>query len=132
MMRPLLVLTMLAAFASAGHAGAAKNFDDYKAALVTAQDRYRTAADRCKPMKGNARDVCKVQAKADYDVAKAQLQDRYQPTPGHDRKVRVEKAEASYRIATEKCAQLKGDARKVCRKDAVTQYRNDMSATALR
>ena len=132
MQHGLLALAVLVTFAGAGHAGPAKNFDDYKAALLAAQDQYRTAVDRCKPMKGNARDVCKVESKADYDVTKAQLKDRYQPTPGHDKKVRVEKAEAAYRIAVEKCADLKGDARKVCRRDAVTQYRTVMNASAAR
>jgi type II secretory pathway pseudopilin PulG len=130
MKRGLLALAVLVTLAGSGHAGPAKNFDDYKAALMTAQDQYRAAGDRCKPMKSNARDVCKVEAKADYEVTKAQLQDRYQPTPGHDKQVRVQKAEAAYRIAVEKCSDLKGDARKVCRRDAVTQYRSAMNASA--
>jgi hypothetical protein len=130
MTRRLLTLAVMLTLAGAGQAGPANNFDDYKAALTTAQDQYRAAADRCKPMKGNARGICKVEAKADYDVTKAQLQDRYQPTPGHDKQVRVEKAESAYRIAAEKCADLKGDARKLCRRDAVTQYRSILNASA--
>jgi predicted small lipoprotein YifL len=122
MTRRLLTLAVMLTLAGAGQAGPANNFDDYKAALTTAQDQYRAAADRCKPIK--------VEAKADYDVTKAQLQDRYQPTPGHDKQVRVEKAESAYRIAAEKCADLKGDARKLCRRDAVTQYRSILNASA--
>lgn len=125
----LLTLAVLVTLAGAGHAGSAKDFDDYKAALLTAQDDYRMAVARCKPMKGNALGICKVEAKADYNVTKAQLQDSYQPTPGHDKQVRVEKAEAAYRIAVEKCSDLKSDARKLCRRDAVTQYRSAMNAS---
>lgn len=132
MRHALLTLAVLVTFAGPGAAGPANKFDDYKAALMTAQDRYRTAQDRCKPMQGNARDVCKVEAKANYDVTKAQLQDRYQPTTGHEKKVRVEMAEAAYRIAIKKCSDFKGEARKVCRKDAVTLYRSAMTETASR
>lgn len=132
MQHRLLALAVLAFFAEAGHTGPGKNFDEYKAALITAQDHYRSAADLCKARRGNDRDVCKVEAKGDYEVTKARLKERYQPTPAHGREVRVEKAEAQYLINVEKCADLDGSARNVCRRDAVTQYRNAMKVAGAR
>ncbi len=43
---------------------------DYDAAVKQANDNYKAAIGKCDGMKGNAKDVCKAEAKRDRDVAK--------------------------------------------------------------
>jgi hypothetical protein len=92
--------------------------DEYKTQRARIQDRYATNKDRCSRLDGHARDLCKVQARAEYDIARAELRTRYEPSPAHQEKAELAKGEASYRIAHEKCGDLDGSARKVCEQDA--------------
>ena len=51
-----------------------------------------------------------------------ELEAQYKPTPKHDDKVKTEKAVAAYRLAREKCGDLRGNAKDVCKKDAKAGY----------
>lgn len=92
--------------------------DEYKTQRGRIQDRYASNKDRCANLEGHARDLCKVQARAEYDIARAELRARYEPSPAHQEKAELAKAEASYRLAHEKCGDLDGSAKKVCEEDA--------------
>ena len=92
--------------------------DEYKTQRSRIQDRYASNKDRCSRQEGHASDLCKVQARAEYDIARAELRARYEPSPAHQEKAELAKAEASYRIAHEKCGDLDGSARKICEQDA--------------
>lgn len=117
----LLALAVLAGCAFGGSAGAMSK-NEYRVERDKVQAAYKNAWDSCKALRGNARDVCKVEAKGDYQVAKAELDARLRPTPRHDDKVKTEKAAATYKLASEKCDDLKTNARDVCRKDAKASY----------
>jgi len=69
-------------------------------------------------MKGNAKDVCKAQAKGDKDVAEANAEANYKGTEKAWWKARKAKADADYSVAKEKCDDLKGNDKDICQKDA--------------
>ncbi len=73
-------------------------------------------------MKDNAQDICKVEAKGKYKVAKAEMEAKTEPSPSNDAKVRTEKADAAYQLAKEKCDDMKGDAKNSCQKDAKAAF----------
>lgn len=87
-----------------------------------AEDRisadYKAASEACKPMKGNAQDVCKAEAKAKRDVAKAELNLQKKDTAENRRKLAETKAKSEYDVAKERCEDQKGDAQKSCDKEA--------------
>ncbi len=111
-----LAVALCCGFAgSAVAAGAGMSKADYKA-------DYKAAKDKCGPLKDNAKDICKAEAKGKYHVAKAGLDEQYQPSPRHEAKVKTEKAEADYKVAMQKCDDSSGDAKDVCKKDAKAAY----------
>lgn len=117
----LLMLVLVAGCLYAGGASAMSR-NEYRVERDKVQAAYKTAFDGCKLAKGHARDVCKVEARGNYAVAKAELEAHLKATPKHDDKVKTEKAAAAYRLATERCRDLAGNARDVCRKDAKAMY----------
>src|SRR5437868_1082476 len=122
MKQHLIALAVMASFAFAGSAGAAMTKDQYKTEKDKIQADYKAAVDKCKPLTGNAKDICKVEAKGNEDTAKAELEAQYKPSPRNDEKVKTEKAEAAYKLAKEKCDDLNGNAKDVCVKDAKAAY----------
>jgi hypothetical protein len=119
----LVALAVLAACAFAGSAGAAPmTRDQHRAEIERIQGVYRAANDNCKPMKGNARDICKVEARGAYNIAKAELELKKKATPKHDDKLKTARAEAAYRLASEKCDDMQGSAREICRKEAKASW----------
>lgn len=79
---------------------------------------FKAAKERCDDVKGNAKDVCLLEAKGAAKVAKAELKVREEDTPKNRYKLHVTKAEADYDVAKEKCDELAGNAKDVCVKDA--------------
>ncbi|QNP49258.1 hypothetical protein [Diaphorobacter aerolatus] len=71
---------------------------------------------------GNARDVCKQQAKGRVSVAKAQLGARIEPSAKQNYKVDIAKAKAANSVARERCDDLVGEARSVCNQRAKSNY----------
>jgi hypothetical protein len=102
-----------AAFAASG-----MSKDQYKAEKHRIEAQYKNDRNSCDGMKGNAKDICKAQAKGNEKIAKAELQAQYKPSPKADEKVKDAQADANYRVAREKCDDLKGNDRKVCDKQA--------------
>jgi hypothetical protein len=121
MKRTLGPLAFALCLGFAGSAGAAATKVD-KAQKDRIEADYKAAKDHCKDLKGNAQDICKVEAKGNYHVAKAELEAQADPSPRHDAKVKTEKAEAAYQLAKEKCDDLNGNAKDVCRKDAKAAF----------
>lgn len=117
----LLAFALIAGCAVGGAAGAMTK-NEYRVERDKAQAAYKSAWASCKALTGNARDVCKVEAKGNYQVAKAELDAQLRPTPKRDDKVKTEKAVAAYKLASEKCDDLKANAKDVCRKDAKANY----------
>ena len=117
--RPLAAALLLAActFASAASpASLAK--DEYRLDHQKAQAAYRLELASCKKLQGNTKDVCKVEARGHFQMAKAQIDTRYKDSPANQDKVKLAKTEAAYRLALEKCGDLSGNAKEVCKADA--------------
>jgi hypothetical protein len=73
-------------------------------------------------MKGNQKDVCEKQAKANEKVAKAELDAKKDPSPRNQRKVAEAKADGEYDVAKEKCDDLKGNEKSACEKQAKAKH----------
>jgi len=116
--RPLAAL-LLAACAWAGAANAESlAAKERRLDHERAQAAYRLEWSSCRKLQGNARDVCKVQARGNFDVAKAQVEARYKASPANEDGVKLARAEAAWRLAGEKCEDLRGNAQDVCKADA--------------
>ena len=92
--------------------------DQYSAQKDKISADYKVAKAACDPMSGNARDICKAEAKGREDVAKADLEAAYEPSDKATYKARIAKADADYEVANEKCDDLKGNDKTVCVKAA--------------
>lgn len=79
---------------------------------------YKAAKERCDDLKGNAKDICVLEAKGAEKVAKAELKVRADDTAKNRYKLQITKAEADYDVAKERCDDLAGNAKDVCVKDA--------------
>ena len=91
---------------------------EYKAIKDRVDSEYSMAKKSCSPLKGNAEDICKSQAKGNNKIALAELEHQYKPSPKTEFKVREARADATYDTAKERCDDLAGNAKDVCVKDA--------------
>jgi hypothetical protein len=81
----------------------------------------KAAKAKCGNMKGNEKDICQAEAKANEKVAKAELEQKYEPSERHARKVEETKAEGKYEVAKERCESNKDGAHE-CKKQAKADY----------
>lgn len=81
----------------------------------------KAAKAKCGNMKGNEKDICQAEAKANEKVAKAELEQKYEPSERHARKVEEVKAEGKYEVAKERCESNK-DGVHECKKQAKAEY----------
>jgi hypothetical protein len=117
--RPLAAALLLAACTLAAGATASSVVrDEYRLDHEKAQAAYRLELASCRKLQGNPRDVCKVDARGHFQVAKAEIDARYKESPSNQDRVKLAKADAAYRLALEKCGDLSGNARDVCKADA--------------
>lgn len=91
---------------------------EYKAAKDAISAEYKVSREKCNALTGNAKDICIEEAKGHKNVARAELEAKYKPSPKADYKARVARADADYAVAKEKCDDLSGNAKDVCVKDA--------------
>ena len=86
-----------------------KSTDRNKVLVVKAKSAYEVAKERCDDLAGNAKDVCVQEAKATEKKALADAQ--MGKEIGEAKKdAAVEKRDADYKVAIEKCDALSGDA----------------------
>lgn len=123
-MRKLFVLsravTAMAAlaFACAAAAGASMSREDYRAAKKRIAAEYQAERQKCGARHGNALDLCIARAHGVRDVAKAELEAAYKPSPRTDYDAAIARAGAAYSVAKEKCDDQRGAEKKACMKDA--------------
>ncbi|WP_313076711.1 hypothetical protein [Melaminivora sp.] len=117
-MKHLRNLMALAVAGLLATSGMAMSKDEHKAAKDRIEADYKAAKAQCEPLQGNAKDVCKKEAEGNEKVAKAQLEAQYKPSDKHTSKVHEARADADYEVAKEKCEDLKGNDKDVCKKDA--------------
>ena len=90
----------------------------YKANLARINAEYVADKDSCRPLTGNAKKVCMVQAKAKEKVAKAELEAARKNTRKAQYDAQIVKVNAEYLVAKEKCNGRAGKAKDVCLKEA--------------
>lgn len=121
--RPLNTALLLAACVFHGSASAGPPArTEYRLDHEKAQAAYRLESTSCRKLRGNAKDVCKVQARGHFQVAKAEINARHKQSPRNEDKVKLARAEAAFRWASEKCEDLQGNAQDVCKLDARTSW----------
>jgi len=126
MQSKLLSIAAGIAFALAGAAQAADNPKVDRKAMKAEKDKveatYKADKAKCKDMKGSQKDVCEAQAKGKQNVARAELDQKYAPSPAHQRKVDEAKADQRYQVAKEKCDGQKGKQKSACEKQAKASH----------
>ena len=93
-----------------------------RAAYNTARQRIgadtKVRLEKCRPLSGNAREVCTKEARGSAVIAQADLDALYRPSEQAHFKARVARANVAYEVARKKCDDLAVPTRKVCQKDA--------------
>ena len=119
-LKPIAAVIMALGIGTAGAAFAADRMskEAYKADKDRIEAEYKSAAEACKKLSGNAEDVCKAQAKGNERIAVAELDAKNKGTAKARYDARVARAEAEYSVAKEKCDDLAGNAKDVCVMDA--------------
>src|SRR5829696_6774261 len=116
-------MTLVAAALSLAYAGplfAAENMskDQHKSEKQRIEQEAKAAREKCKDMKGNAKDICMAESKGQEKVAKAELELKQKDTAKNRYDVAAAKADADYNVAKEKCDDMKGKEKDACQKDA--------------
>lgn len=102
-----------------GYSGKAK--DGTRVAVAKAESVYAVAKERCDDQKGSAKDVCRKEAKA--VEAKALADAKLSRQVGEARTDAAQtKRDANYKVATEKCEALSGDAKSQCMSTAKSSF----------
>lgn len=91
---------------------------DYQAGKTRISADYKADKAACSSLAANARDVCVEEAKAKEKVARAELEYSFTGKSKDRNKVLVAKAESTYAVAKEKCADKAGNDKDVCVKEA--------------
>ncbi len=91
---------------------------EYTAAKDKAKADYKVADDRCGSLSGNAKDVCKAEAKGARKKADAAAEADYKHTPKARRDAAMAAADADYDVAKQKCDAKTGNDKDVCVKEA--------------
>lgn len=94
--------------------------------------QYKAAKEACRSQQGNAKDICELQAKGNEKTAKAELEARRDPSEKNLYKARLAHAEAEHDIAKERCDDLQGNAKDVCKKDAQAAFVQAKEAAKVR
>jgi hypothetical protein len=112
------VVAVALAFGGGAMAAQAMSKDEHKAGKDRIAADYKAAKASCDSLSGNAKGICVAEAKGREKVAKAELENNYQPTDKHRYDVAVAKADAAYGVAKEKCDDRAGNDKTVCMKEA--------------
>ncbi len=123
----LLATAMLPSYVTAATMSKA----DYSAAKTRVGADYKAGQALCGDLKDNAKDICILEAKGKQKVALAELEFGYSGKIADGNKLRVVTAEAAYAVAKEKCDDLAGNDKDVCRKQAKADEVKALAAAKL-
>lgn len=96
--------------------------EEVKAEKERIAAEHKAAKAQCDALSGNAKDVCVKQADGNEKVAKAELDAREKPSEKANYKARLARAEADFDVAKEKCDDLSGNPKDVCKKQAEADF----------
>ena len=98
-----------------------KASDAKKLAIAKGDADYAVAKEMCDDRKGNDKDVCVKQAKANHTKASAAANLNKKVTDA-EKSAAGDKRDADYKVAAEKCDSLAGDAKAACMNQAKAKY----------
>jgi hypothetical protein len=98
---------------------ASMSHDEYSAAKTRISAEYKDSKAACDKLADNAKDVCREEAKAKEKVARAELKYNRSGKPKDATRLALTKADTSYAVAKEKCADRSGNDKDVCVKEAM-------------
>jgi hypothetical protein len=118
----LLTLAAAAALSCSVFAAPAANFSKgtYDGAKQDIKANFKAERESCNSLSANAKDVCIQAAKANQDIALAQLEYNYTGTDKDELKLMTATYEGRYNVAKEKCDDLSGQPKDVCLQEAKT------------
>jgi hypothetical protein len=100
--------------------------------IAKADAAYTIANEKCDDLAGNAQDVCRKEAQSAQSAAKAEAERARKTTDANataseattagDKQAAMEKRNAAYAVAKEKCDSLADDAKATCIQEAKTRY----------
>lgn len=99
-------------------AGQHMSKDVYEAEKDRIEREYKAEKERCDSLAENAKDICLVEVKGGEEVARADLEAKYEPSKENRYKVRAAQAEAGYAVAKERCDDQAGNVKDICLKEA--------------
>jgi hypothetical protein len=115
-----------------GAAGAAAlTAEAHRTAKDAVATSYKAEQDSCKQTSGNARDICSEQAKSRRGVALAEIEYRQSGKPVDAVKVAMARADGAFAVAKEKCDDLKGQPKSLCRTEAATAHQKSKADAKL-
>ncbi|HEY4999739.1 MAG TPA: hypothetical protein VII36_11370 [Usitatibacter sp.] len=121
------------ALACATATTAAMTKQDYKAAKQRIAAEYAAERPKCAARHGKDADLCVARAHGVRDVAKAELEAAYRPSPRTNYGAAIARSKAAYAVAKDECYQQKDAARKECLAEAkVAHDRADAEAKTAR
>ena len=104
---------------------------DYLVAKKSIESEGHMAASKCRDLEGQARDVCKAQARADERVRKADLEAQYRGTVMAATEARLARAKASYEVAKARCGSERGEDKLSCMRSARAEKAKALEAAKL-
>jgi hypothetical protein len=112
----MMVAALVFACGSATAAPMAK--DEYKAAKKKIADEYSVERQKCGSRYGVAADLCIAHAHGVRDVAKAELEAAYKPSPRAYYDAAIVRAKTTYAVAKDECNEKRGAEKSGCLKEA--------------
>ncbi len=91
---------------------------EYETAKGAIKSNHEVNKKACDALANNAKSVCVEQCEGDEKIAKADLEERYEPTAKHHFKSRVARADAEYDVAKARCNDKAGTDKDVCVEEA--------------
>lgn len=92
----------------------------YEGARQDIKANYKLERDHCRNLAGNAQDVCEQAAKANEQIALAQLEYNYTGAEKDELELMKVQYEGRFAIAREKCDDLSGQPKDICLQEART------------
>ena len=91
---------------------------EFRSQMLRIDNEFDDAKARCDSFGGNAHDICLAEARGNYQVAKAELEERKAPSTRTRYKVKVARAEANFDVAAEECDEGTSAAKDACVEEA--------------
>lgn len=96
--------------------------DQYQAEKDRIAAEFKADKKNCASFAGNSNDICMAEAEGRKNIATSDLDAAFTPTDKARTAAQLARADAAYDIAKERCDELAGNAKAVCRTDAKSNY----------